>query len=82
MATMFNTILMLSTLATHSLTAARPRVVRMHMSRVGRELLAKRDHHSVTLGNAVSQGLYYINASVGTPKQNIALQIDTGSSDV
>jgi hypothetical protein len=79
---MFNIILILSTLAAHSLAAARPRVVRMQTSRVGRELLVKRDYHSVTLGNAVSQGLYYVNASVGTPKQNIALQIDTGSSDV
>lgn len=79
---MFNTILMLSTLAAHSLAAARPRVVRMQTSRVGRELLGKRDHHSITLGDAVSQGLYHVNASVGTPKQNVVLQIDTGSSDV
>jgi len=82
MATMFNTILMLSTPASHSLAAARPRVVRMQTSRVGHKLLDKRDHCSVTLGNAVSQDLYYVNASVGTPKQNIALQIDTGTNDI
>jgi hypothetical protein len=33
----------------------------------------------VNLGNA--QYLYYVNASVGTPPQELQLQIDTGSSD-
>jgi hypothetical protein len=36
----------------------------------------------VDLGNAVQQGLYFANISVGTPPQMLMVQIDTGSSDV
>jgi hypothetical protein len=35
-----------------------------------------------TLGNAEMAGLYYANVTVGTPAQDVSLQIDTGSSDV
>lgn len=34
------------------------------------------------LGNAEQAGLYYANVTVGTPPQDLSLQIDTGSSDV
>ena len=34
------------------------------------------------LGNALQAGLYYANVTVGTPPQDLSLQIDTGSSDV
>jgi len=34
------------------------------------------------LGNALQAGLYYANVTVGTPSQDLSLQIDTGSSDV
>lgn len=47
-----------------------------------RSRLARRSgSHAVTLGNDVQDGLYYVNASVGTPAQTVQLQIDTGSSD-
>lgn len=36
----------------------------------------------VDLGNALRYGLYYANISVGTPAQDMSVQIDTGSSDV
>lgn len=37
---------------------------------------------SASLTNAEVQGLYYANVTIGTPGQALALQIDTGSSDV
>lgn len=37
---------------------------------------------TATLTNAEVQGLYFANVTVGTPGQALALQIDTGSSDV
>ncbi|KAL2061249.1 hypothetical protein VTL71DRAFT_7522 [Oculimacula yallundae] len=46
--------------------------------------LSSRADDTVTadLTNARLQGLYFANVSVGTPGQMLALQIDTGSSDV
>lgn len=35
-----------------------------------------------TLYNAEGHSLYLINTTVGTPPQNIALDLDTGSSDI
>ncbi|KAE8447062.1 hypothetical protein EG329_011197 [Mollisiaceae sp. DMI_Dod_QoI] len=37
---------------------------------------------NAALTNDENEGLYFANVSVGTPGQNMALQIDTGSSDV
>ena len=65
------------------LVVANPKVVPMKFGRLHpRKAAQKRDLSPVTLGNAVGYGLYYVNASVGTPGQAVALQIDTGSSDV
>lgn len=40
------------------------------------------DTLTASLGNAITSGLYYANVTVGTPAQQLSLQIDTGSSDV
>jgi len=46
--------------------------------------LQKRSPFTVELGNVdyLGGGFYYVNASVGTPAQEVQLDIDTGSSDV
>lgn len=44
--------------------------------------LRKRGTVTETLGNAKQLGLYYANITAGTPGQALALQVDTGSSDV
>jgi hypothetical protein len=48
------------------------------------EHLAKRSPFTVDLGNIdyLGGGFYYVNASVGTPVQEVQLDIDTGSSDI
>ncbi|APA07434.1 hypothetical protein SS1G_12969 [Sclerotinia sclerotiorum 1980 UF-70] len=40
------------------------------------------DTVTADLGNALTSGLYYANVTVGSPAQQLSLQIDTGSSDV
>lgn len=65
-----------------SLGDASPKVFSMRMYRKERSILEKRDTLSVNIGNAFIDGLYFVNASVGTPPQDVQLQIDTGSSDV
>ena len=50
--------------------------------RDGHDLARRAASLSVDLGNAFTNGLYFVNATVGTPGQNVALQIDTGSSDI
>ena len=79
---MFTAFFLFSLLTALGTVAAAPRVIRLQTSRLERSPLTKRDEPPVSLGNAVSEGLYFVNASVGTPRQNVALQIDTGSSDV
>ncbi|KAK5123835.1 hypothetical protein LTR85_002471 [Meristemomyces frigidus] len=59
---------------------ANPKVVSMRLGRRERPTIRKRDPQAVTLGNVLT--LYYVNATVGTPGQVVALDIDTGSSDV
>jgi hypothetical protein len=44
--------------------------------------LRKRGTVTEALGNVQQLGLYYANITAGTPAQALALQIDTGSSDV
>lgn len=68
-------------------TANAPKVVYMQTFGHKRDIipgpLLKRAYpFPVTLGNAREVGLYYVNASVGTPPQTVSLQIDTGSSDI
>lgn len=46
------------------------------------ELEQRANTVGVSLTNAEQQGLYFANVSVGTPGQSLALQIDTGSSDI
>src|SRR5271170_5563882 len=65
-----------------SLGDASPKVLSMRMYRTERSILKKRGTLSVDIGNANTNGLYFVNASVGTPPQEVQLQIDTGSSDV
>ena len=79
---LYNALLLWSALQQITARAEAPRVVQMQISRNKRSALSKRDPFSVTLGNADTTGLYYVNASVGTPPQIVQLQIDTGSSDV
>ncbi|CZT44480.1 related to acid proteinase PEPI precursor [Rhynchosporium secalis] len=45
-------------------------------------LTERADTVTADLTNARLQGLYFANVTVGTPGQQLALQIDTGSSDV
>jgi hypothetical protein len=47
-----------------------------------RGLERRADTIQADLGNALAAGLYYANISVGTPAQDLMVQIDTGSSDV
>lgn len=44
--------------------------------------LHRRATFDVSVGNADVVGLYYVNATVGTPGQDVQLQLDTGSSDI
>jgi hypothetical protein len=65
-----------------SICDASPKVFSMRTYRKERSILKKRSTLSVDIGNAFTDGLYFVNASVGTPPQDVQLQIDTGSSDV
>jgi hypothetical protein len=64
--------------------AAQPRVLHMPMARnpQANHLTKRGGSALVGITNAMSEGLYYVNASVGTPGQEVQLVLDTGSSDV
>jgi hypothetical protein len=47
-----------------------------------RDLSRRADSITGVLTNQQIQGGYFLNVEVGTPPQNITLQLDTGSSDV
>ena len=63
---------------------ASPKVLPMKFQKDKRNAAAlqKRNTVSVDVGNAHKNGLYFVNATIGTPPQTVNLQIDTGSSDV
>lgn len=62
---------------------AEPRVLHMPMTRnPNANRLARRGDALVNVTNDLSEGLYFVNASVGTPGQQVQLVLDTGSSDV
>jgi hypothetical protein len=77
-----NVFVILCALLSPGLSDAAPKVLSMRMYRQEQNTLQKRAPLSVTLGNAWRDFLYYVNATVGTPPQEVRLQIDTGSSDV
>ena len=62
--------------------AAEPKVVSLPIHKNQRRSIVKRDHASATLENDFIDGLFLVNATVGTPGQQVQLQIDTGSSDI
>jgi hypothetical protein len=49
---------------------------------VSRRLRKRSGSVQATLYNADGDLLYLVNTTVGTPAQSIALQLDTGSSDI
>lgn len=62
---------------------AEPKVLHMPMARnPNANRLARRGHAVVDITNDMSEGLYFVNASVGTPGQQVQLVLDTGSSDL
>lgn len=62
--------------------AAEPKVVSLPLHKNQRRSIVKRNHASATLENDYFDGLFWVNATVGTPGQLVQLQIDTGSSDI
>jgi len=70
--------------STIAATTSAPKAVPMQFAKSRRAPALSRRASTlpVTLGNAVTDNLYYVNASVGTPPQTVQLQLDTGSSDV
>lgn len=69
----------LATAKTVSMPMYRPEGRNVH----ARSKLARRSGtYTVNIGNDLSDGLYFVNATVGTPGQVVQLQVDTGSSDI
>ena len=66
-------------LSSIGLVHAEPKVISMETRRMSRSALHRRDPADVDLRNGIV--LYAIDVSVGTPAQNIALQIDTTNYD-
>lgn len=69
--------------------AAKPKVVKMELNKKAQSMHANIEQRdtsgqssNIVLENDLIEGLYLVNASVGTPPQVIQLQVDTGSSDV
>jgi hypothetical protein len=54
----------------------------LEIQRRGLKLEARADTVTASLINAVTAGLYAANITVGTPGQDLQVQIDTGSSDL
>ncbi|KAB8220187.1 aspartic peptidase domain-containing protein [Aspergillus novoparasiticus] len=75
----YNYFILQILLATYVLGS--PNVVKMRFSR-GKQSVSNNDSFAVPIGNYIPVGIYYVNASIGTPKQVVNLQLDTGSSDV
>ncbi|KAK8132411.1 hypothetical protein PG999_000584 [Apiospora kogelbergensis] len=79
-----------ATLATGSLIAslATAQVVRFDIARretrPGQQKLGRRQAktYEETITNDVQRGGYFATVTVGTPPQNLTLQLDTGSSDI
>lgn len=63
------------------LACADLKVVEMSMQRTKRPAVQKRDLQPIAL-QGIGGILYAVNASVGTPPQQLHFHIDTGSSDV
>ncbi|KAJ5377433.1 uncharacterized protein N7496_004842 [Penicillium cataractarum] len=61
---------------------AEPNVVSLPLHRSQRRSIVKRSHATASLENDYIDGLFWVNATVGTPGQLVQLQIDTGSSDI
>lgn len=61
---------------------AEPNVVSLPLYKNQRRSIVKRDHGTASLDNDYIDGLFWVNATVGTPGQQVQLQIDTGSSDI
>lgn len=59
---------------------AEPKVVSMETKRMARNGLLKRDAGAVSITNSLDI-MYYVNATVGTPGQDLAFVIDTASAD-
>ncbi|KAK7185333.1 hypothetical protein DPSP01_011128 [Paraphaeosphaeria sporulosa] len=77
--------LVTSTSAFRLVQRENPKVVKLDISRrdvnpIEHDRLRRRDTVEVTLDNL--ETLYFMNASLGTPAQNVRLHVDTGSSDL
>ncbi|KAF7714869.1 Aspartic-type endopeptidase [Penicillium ucsense] len=69
-------------LLTATPVVAKPQVVSLPIYRNERRSIVKRDTITANLRNDYYDGMFWINATVGTPGQLVQLQIDTGSSDI
>lgn len=67
-------------------SAAQAQVVQFDIEKRDGPLLRDLSRRATTVNGVLSnqqvQGGYFLNVEVGTPPQNITLQLDTGSSDV
>jgi hypothetical protein len=75
-------LLIIASCALLTSVTAEPKVVSLPLHRNQRRSIVKRDHGTASLENDYIDGLFWVNATVGTPGQQVQLQIDTGSSDI